>query len=86
MDLNELTNAINEFYDLYPIPERQYIVRTGVGGMDLFDEAIENSVGLSRIYIGTKVPRFLRIKKFTILKSRGGKWYRQIGKVNLEEC
>lgn len=64
--------------------DRRYRIYTGVGGMDLFEEAFEKRLGFKRVYIGKKVPRFLRINKFTILKSRTGKWYRRIGKLNLE--
>ncbi len=81
--LDLLKLAIQEYYNIQPVQQRATVLRTGVGGMDLFEESMENKVGFSRIYIGKKVPRWMRIDKFTILKSRSGRWYRRIGKINL---
>lgn len=78
--LESIEESLKTFF---PPTERRVMLRTGVGGMDLFEEAMEKSIGFSRIYIGKKVPRWLRIKKFTILKSHSGRWYRRIGKINL---
>lgn len=50
---------------------------TGTGGMDKFDEAMENQLGYYRVYIGLKVPRILRrIKNIKIKKSVKGIYYR----------
>lgn len=54
------------------------MIRTGVGGYDLFDIAMEESVGIYRIRIGNKVPRIIRTKKAIIKKSIAGYWYKLI--------
>lgn len=81
LSLQTLEKAISEFF--IP-PERKYVIHTGVGGMDLFEEKMEESVGFKRRYIGKKVPRILRyIKGIVILKSHSGRYYRRIVKINL---
>lgn len=47
--------------------------------MDLFQEAFEKHAGLSRIYIGKKVPRIARRKGIIIKKSLTGRYYRLVG-------
>lgn len=54
------------------------MVRTGIGGYDLFQIAMEESAGIYRIKIGKKVPRILRTKKAIIRKSVVGYWYKVI--------
>lgn len=51
---------------------------TGVGGYELFQEAMEASAGLKRIYIGKKVMRILRRLKTPIRKSVSGRYYKLI--------
>jgi hypothetical protein len=53
-------------------------IYTGVGGMDLFEEAMEEHAGLKRVYIGKKVPRILRKLPISIKKSLSGRYYRLI--------
>jgi hypothetical protein len=60
--------------------ERQIILRTGVGGYDMFLEAMEGQVGLQRIYIGKKVPRIIRGLKGNIHKSPRGIYYKLVRK------
>lgn len=45
----------------------------------MFEEAMENQLGLQRIYIGKKVPRILRILRTEIKKSRTGRYYKLVG-------
>lgn len=58
--------------------ERTIRIQTGVGGYDLFEIGMEESVGIYRIKIGKKVPRILRTKKNIIKKSIAGYWYKLI--------
>lgn len=82
LTLKALQEAIKKFY--FVPQERHYTVMTGAGGMDLFEEKMENWAGFGRRYIGKKVPRILRyIKGIVIQKSRSGNYYRRIGKINL---
>jgi hypothetical protein len=61
--------------------DRRISIMTGVGGMDLFDEALELHIGVRRVYMH-KVSRILRkIKGIKIRKSRTGRLYRRIGAV-----
>lgn len=54
-------------------------IYTGVGGYELFEEAMEREVlGTERKYLGKKIPRILRLTKGEILKSVGGKFYKRI--------
>lgn len=63
--------------------ERSIKIYTGVGGMDLFEECLEEQCGFKRLYM-SKVPRILRrIKGIRILKSRTGRWYRRVGRVEV---
>lgn len=55
---------------------RQLRLYTGSGGADMFEEGMERSIGLSRIYIGKKVPRLLKSLNFKIKKSYRGRYYR----------
>lgn len=48
--------------------------------MDLFMEAMEESQGMKRVYVGSKVPRILRRLKTPIRRSQyTGKYYKLIG-------
>lgn len=60
---------------------------TGAGGMDVFEEAMQEQVGLKRIYLGKKVLRILRKTKTPIMKSAyTGRWYKLMGlKKSIEE-
>lgn len=55
-----------------------YIIRTGAGGYDLFQEAFEKKVGFERVYIGKKVLRILRRLKNPIRKSMNKRYYKLI--------
>jgi len=58
---------------------------TGAGGMDMFEEAMGEAVGLKRIWLGRKVLRILRRLKGSIRKSPyTGKYYRQMGQIKLD--
>lgn len=49
---------------------------TGIGGMDLFQESIENIAGYYRVYIGKKVSRITRLVPNKIKKSLSGRYYK----------
>lgn len=51
---------------------------TNAGGMDMFEEAMENNVGLKRVYIGHKVPRILRRLRGKIIKSYTKGYYKRL--------
>ena len=56
-------------------------IYTGVGGYNLFQEAMEEKLlGTKRIYIGKKVPRILRKLKTPIHKSVTGIYFKRIKK------
>lgn len=56
--------------------DRTIRIYTGIGGYDLFQEAVENGEGFYRIYIGKKVLRILRGLNPSIRKSVKGKYYK----------
>lgn len=59
-------------------PKRSVKLFTGAGGMDLFEESLENQCGLQRVYIGHKIPRILRRLKGRIHKSLTKGYYKNI--------
>lgn len=59
-------------------PRREITIHTGIGGMELFQEAIEKKLGFERVYMGKKVLRILRINKISIGKSHTGRYFRKI--------
>lgn len=65
---------------------RHIRIYTGAGGMEMFQEAMEHSVGLERVYMGKKVSRI--VKKITpgMKKSLTGKYYKLVTshKINLD--
>jgi len=80
MELEEIRQKIQEYLNIpKTVTVRRVTLRTGVGGMDMFEEAMENQVGLQRIYIGYKVPRILRILQGEIKKSHSGRYYKLVG-------
>jgi hypothetical protein len=78
MDTETIKKAIIEYWGGDCPPARQIVVRTGIGGMELIDEAFEKKVGYERIYMGHHVPRILRRLKIIIKKTRRGRYYRLI--------
>lgn len=62
-------------YDVFSShkPERTITLWTGVGGMELIDEAFDREFGYERIYV-KKAPRFIKLRK-----SRTGKLYKRYG-------
>lgn len=82
MDEKDIHKAIEEFYVDQPIQERRIKLYTGAGGMDLFEERMEQHVGLYRIYLGKKIPRILRILNFSIYKNHRGRYYKLLDKNN----
>jgi hypothetical protein len=58
------------------VATRKVILRTGPGGADLFEEAVERGFGFERIYLGKKFPRILRKLPGRISKSHSGRYYR----------
>lgn len=81
MEINEISEKMRDWMNNQP--ERKIIIRTGVGGFDLFTETMENSAGFERVRIGKKVPRILRRLKTPIKKSPVGYYYKLVrnGKV-----
>lgn len=65
--------------------ERTIRLYTGIGGMELFEEAFEKHAGLKRIYIGKKVLRILRTSKAVIKKSYSGRYYKLIGWISISK-
>ena len=55
---------------------RNITIHTGAGGMDMFEEAFEKEVGITRIYMGRKVMRILKKKFPYIRKSHTGRYFR----------
>ena len=53
-------------------------MRTGVGGMDLFEEALDERNGFDRVHIGKKVLRILRVVNKNIKKNRAGNFYKLV--------
>lgn len=82
MTHQEITQAVHKIWFGKP-KERNIIIHTGAGGMDLFDEMMEESAGFKRIPIGKKVLRILRRLKPVIRKNRTGIYYKLVsnGKV-----
>jgi len=59
---------------------RSIKIWTGAAGMESFEEAFQESVGLKRMYLGNKVLRILRKTKGVINKSSySGRYYRLFG-------
>lgn len=54
---------------------RNYIIRTGVGGFDLFNIGMEKSAGLKRIFSSKQLPRIFKIK---LNKNYKGRYYRLV--------
>ena len=54
---------------------RNVKIYTGVGGYNLFEEAMERHIGFERVYIGKKVPRILRKVHKDIRKSITGLFF-----------
>ena len=52
-----------------------YIIRTGRGGYDLFNVAMEEKMGLKRVYSSKQLPRIFGIK---LRKHYSGRYYRLI--------
>lgn len=52
-----------------PNETRSIVIHTGAGGADLFEEALENQLGVQRQYLGHKPPRFLK----AVLRANGKK-------------
>jgi hypothetical protein len=69
--------AFNIFYEDLA-PTGNITMYTGVVGYDIFNEAMENQVGLYRVYIGKKVPRLLRKMNYNIKLSARGRWYKLV--------
>ena len=60
-------------------PEPTFRIMTGAGGMDSIDAEFEwQGLGTRRLYVGLKVPRFLRVLKSPICKDRRGRWYKRV--------
>jgi hypothetical protein len=53
-------------------PDRGIRITTGAGGMDLFSEAMEYQLGLKRIYMSKRPPRFMKSKA---KQSASGRYY-----------
>ncbi len=59
----------NLFYNKSPNTDGEIKLFTGGRGYDTYEEVLEDSVGLKRIYIGHKVPRIIKRLNFKIHKS-----------------
>ncbi len=80
LNLDIIRSSVEELFQdktIYP-EQRRIKLYTGVGGYDLFSEGIEESMGFKRVYIGLKVPRFLRKLGFKILLSPRGRYYKLV--------
>lgn len=73
MEIEEITNRLNEIFRMAPEESKGIRLMTGPGGMDLFNECIEEDYGLKRIYVN-KIPRFAKI--FRWRTSHTGRKYR----------
>ena len=78
MTHQEIEESLRDMWFNNRSKERTITIHTGVGGMDLFDEAIDESMGYKRIRIGKKVLRILRVLKPVILKNKAGVYYKLV--------
>lgn len=76
LNIATIEKALGEVFFNRPTVDRQVKLYTNVYGVDMFEEAVVNNVsGKSRLYIGFKVPRWLRKAKINIIKSKYTKRY-----------
>lgn len=75
--MDDLYKKICDYFDSAP-RKQNIVIRTGVGGADMFQEVMEETMGFKRIYFPrNKVPRI--ISRFTIVKkSLRNKYYKLI--------
>jgi hypothetical protein len=57
------------------MPEANIQLHTGEGGADRFEEMLELQNGRERVYIGYKVPRYLRRTIKKIRRSHSGRYF-----------
>ena len=73
MDYEEISKMIKDYWDDQPKPkERTIRMYTGVGGIDIIEERLDEYIGFKRIPIGKKVLRILRVLKLVIRKNKAG--------------
>jgi hypothetical protein len=73
MEIKEIADKLNEIFRMAPEEPKGIRLMTGPGGMDLFNECMEEDYGLKRIYVN-KIPRFTKI--FRWKTSYTGRKYR----------
>lgn len=79
IDKEGITQKLTEIFNTVDNSERRLKIWTGPGGMDLFEEALQKDAGITRVYIGHKIPRIMRrIKDVNIRQSHTGRYYRLI--------
>jgi len=78
-DLSLFKEIFNKAFDQKA--SRPFKMYTGVGGMDMFEEAVEGQGGMKRVYIGRKVPRWLRAGVKNIKLSRRNRYYKLVKNV-----
>lgn len=78
ISIQQIRDVFNELFYNKIIPECRVKMFTNAAGMDKFTESFEENAGLTRIYIGNKVPRILRRMKYNILRSYTKGYYRLV--------
>jgi hypothetical protein len=65
------------------VQPRTITIMTGVGGYDLFDEAMDNEMGYKRVYLAVKLIRWTRLAGIQVKTSMRGTAYKHIPKPDL---
>lgn len=77
ISVDSIKEAFESFFTVENnIKQKHVKLYTGVGGADMFDEEVERQLGYYRVIIGIKVPRFLRVLKAPIKKSKKDIYYK----------
>jgi predicted DNA-binding protein (UPF0278 family) len=72
MDPVDFKTALEQVFNLKK-NSRCVKLYTGPGGYNMFEEAMENECGWTRIYMSKKPPRFMKMK---VRKSITGRYYK----------
>lgn len=76
LNIAAIEKALGEIFFNRPTVDRRVTLYTNSYGADMHEETVVKYIsGKSRIYIGFKVPRWLRKAKINIIKSKYTKRY-----------
>lgn len=78
LTLEAIMDAFTELNSKNTEDDRSMILYTGTGGKDLYDETMENHWDFTRVYLGKKVLRILRMSKSVIKQSANGRYYKLV--------